>query len=128
MSERGRKPHKNDPGYVAERRNPYTDGYVVLYRIPEDATYRTVCTAHKHQCTTTSLATARAHMKSPGEWCDSCKALQRGIRMRLTLPMIRVMQAGVGSLIGAASDTPSVDLERASDWLAGQAMRIRRPR
>lgn len=76
-----RKIHNKEPGYIAERKNPYTPDKVVIYIAEEqgidaDHKYVVVCDTHGTLCSTTSIPDARVLMKNPDEFCETCRDLQ----------------------------------------------------
>ena len=74
------KPHSHLAGYVAERRNPYTGDWNVLWDAREayidDADGRWACTCEKHgtivNCT--SQKAARSHLAT-ADWCEECMGI-----------------------------------------------------
>lgn len=74
-----RKPHSHLAGYIAERRNPITDDYNIIFDAAEqgiddtDGRYAVVCNAHGAILNTTNLPTARSAMKSSC-FCEECMA------------------------------------------------------
>lgn len=77
-----RKPHNQDAGYVAERRNPYAEGYsVTIYESwkagidVDGARYAVVCQLHGSIIAEPTLKGARLSMKEPGNFCDECRPL-----------------------------------------------------
>lgn len=72
-----RKIHSSEPGYVAERRNPYAPGKVTIYiaelqgiDVAPDK-YAVVCDAHATLVGVSSIPKARQFMKYP-EFCEEC--------------------------------------------------------
>ena len=74
-----RKPHNLDFGYIAERRNQITGEWCVIYDAEAQGIdtggikYATVCTAHGTCISSKNLTNARIDMKTPEEWCGSCR-------------------------------------------------------
>jgi hypothetical protein len=71
-----RKIHNDELGYIAERKNPFSTGKVVIYvaeqqGIDSGAKYAVVCDAHKTIAGATSIPAARIIMKSV-EFCEVC--------------------------------------------------------
>jgi len=81
-----RKQHNTEPGYVAERMNPYVPGSkVVIYvgalqEIDVEGKYAVVCDAHGTTSGATSVPKARLAMKDPALFCDECRNLDEGRR------------------------------------------------
>jgi hypothetical protein len=76
-----RKPHNHLAGYVAERRNPFTEGYVVIWEaeaagIDVEARWAVTCEAHGTIVGETSVARARLSMKRPDNFCEFCVRLR----------------------------------------------------
>ncbi len=80
-----RKIHSTEPGYIAERMNPFVPGQkVVIYEgeaqgidVAPDK-YAVVCDAHSTVCGTSSIPKARVLMKQPDEFCEGCTELHNG--------------------------------------------------
>ncbi len=76
-----RKPHNEDAGYIAERRNPHAAGSVTIYEATPQgidtggARYAVVCQAHATIIGETSIRGARLSMKEPAGFCDECRAI-----------------------------------------------------
>lgn len=77
-----RKVHNTEPGYVAERMNPFAPGSkVVIYVASEQGIdvkpdkYAVVCDEHATLCGTSSVPKARDLMKHPDEFCEQCREL-----------------------------------------------------
>lgn len=80
-----RKRHNKEPGYIAERMNPYVPGTkVVIYRACEQrlcnsgGKYAVVCDAHGTIDNTTNIPWARKLMRLPDEFCLGCRAIKEG--------------------------------------------------
>lgn len=78
---RSRKIHNTEPGYIAERMNPFQPGTkVTIYVASEqdidvgENKYVVVCDKHGTICGTTSVPAARSLMKSV-EFCEDCMAV-----------------------------------------------------
>jgi len=78
-----RKQHNTEPGYIAERMNPFVAGSkVVIYIADEqgldvgDCKYAVVCDAHSTLVGTTNIPRARASMKNPAEFCQGCRDIE----------------------------------------------------
>ena len=81
-----RKVHNTEPGYIAERKNPYlhpkATQKVVIYIAAEqgidvgDCKYAVVCDAHGTICGATSIPSARTLMKSV-EFCEECMRIAK---------------------------------------------------
>lgn len=75
-----RKKHNQEPGYIAERRNP-TDGRfkVVIYIAADQGIdvapnkYAVVCDKHGTIVGDSSVSGARASMKAPWNFCEQCR-------------------------------------------------------
>ena len=79
-----RKVHNKEPGYVAERKNPFTPDKVTIYIAEEqgidaDSKYVVVCDTHGCLCEATSIPKARDIMKNPQWFCDECDTLSEMI-------------------------------------------------
>lgn len=75
-----RKQHASEPGYIAERMNPYFAGRkVAIYEAAPQGIdtngrrFAIVCDAHSAIGCATSLAKARAKMKNPESFCLDCR-------------------------------------------------------
>ena len=72
-----RKIHSTEPGYIAERKNPYAPGKVTIYIAAQQGIdvapdkYAVVCDAHATIVGTSSIPKARQFMKHP-EFCEKC--------------------------------------------------------
>jgi hypothetical protein len=79
-----RKPHNQDTGYRAERRNPLCGGHVTIYEASEQgidtdgARYAIVCSAHATIGHATSMVSARVLMKAPHNFCLDCRTIIEG--------------------------------------------------
>jgi hypothetical protein len=75
-----RKIHNIECGYIAERKNPFTDGKVVIYVAAQQGIdvapdrYIVVCDTHATIVGTSSIPKARKFMKYP-EFCEECMKL-----------------------------------------------------
>jgi len=77
-----RKQHSTEPGYIAERRNPFTAGKVVIYvaaaqDLDVGEKYAVVCDTHGTLVGEPSIPKARLSMKAPDNFCEPCAALMR---------------------------------------------------
>lgn len=80
-----RKQHSTEPGYIAERLNPYNlkggQSKVVIYLAQEQGIdtngqkYATVCDMHGCVGGWPSLPKARFAMKNPNEFCLECRKI-----------------------------------------------------
>lgn len=76
-----RKIHNHEPGYVAERRNPFRPTEKVAIYIAETQgidvpdRYAVVCDAHGSIGSARSEKLARHDMKNPDEFCEDCRQL-----------------------------------------------------
>ena len=75
-----RKLHNEEPGYIAERTNPYVPGTKVAIYIAADQgidawgnKYAIVCDAHGNIGGATSVPAAREMMKEPDIFCLNCR-------------------------------------------------------
>lgn len=75
------KKHSKEPGYIAERKNPFiTSEKVVIYYADKQGIdvgenkYAVVCNAHGTIIGTTNIPKARSLMKYP-EFCEECMEL-----------------------------------------------------
>ncbi len=76
------KKHRNEPGYIAERANPFVQGEkVTIYhtkksnRFLASAKYVTICDAHDCFHGSSSTPNARHLMKNPDQFCRECKEI-----------------------------------------------------
>ena len=78
-----RKPHSHLAGYIAERRNPLSGDWNVIYYAAEadiddtDGRYACVCEAHGTIVNCTSLPQARSAMKA-SDFCEECREPHHG--------------------------------------------------
>ncbi len=87
IDDMSRKIHNGEPGYVAERTNPYCDGFKVVIYTATDLSidafggkYLLVCDRHTRIGGFPSMAKARHAMKNPDEFCIECNRHRRGLR------------------------------------------------
>lgn len=77
-----RKIHNEEPGYIAERTNPYVPGKKVVIYIADQQgidvaldKYAVVCDAHSTIVGASSIPDARVVMKAPDNFCEACQNL-----------------------------------------------------
>lgn len=77
-----RKPFNDCAGYVASRKNPFTNIHNVIYVASEqgiEAPYKyvTVCEGHKQMISSKNISNARIDMKDASQWCSKCSERSR---------------------------------------------------
>ena len=74
-------PYIHFPGYIASRKNPFTDGYLVLYHAYEagidDAGGPWVCVCETHHTVSNfkSQKLAKLHLPT-ADWCEDCMLIK----------------------------------------------------
>jgi hypothetical protein len=85
------KPFNDCAGYIASRKNPFTEGWLVLYDAQQagmevsGGPYATVCETHGTIANHRTLALARSHLPTAA-WCEACTALAQPLESGSSLP------------------------------------------